>query len=323
VDVGVVFLGTGARAPTRERGVSAAVVARGPEHLLVDCGEGTQRQLLSSTAGLRRLTTILVTHCHADHVLGLAGLLATLSEFRAEPLAILGPAGTDALVEGFRPLFGALAFPLRVREVAPGDVEERDGYAIEAVAARHAEPALAWALRERPQAGHLDPERLASLGVPEGPERARLAGGAEVRLPDGRRLSRAEVAGPPRRGRILVFSGDTMPSPAVAEAARGADLLVHEATFLERDRGIAAASGHSTAAAAAALARSAGVRLLALTHRSSRYRREEVEAEARAAFARTVVPRDLDLIEVPLPERGPPRLRPGGGRAPEPTAART
>jgi ribonuclease Z len=129
------------------------------------------------------------------------------------------------------------------------------------------------------------------------------------------------VTGPPRRGRLIVFSGDTMPSDAVAAVARGADLLMHEATFLERDRGLAASAGHSTAAGAAALARSAGVRLLALTHCSARYRGEEVEAEARAVFARTVVPSDFDLIEVPLPERGPPRLRPGMGRAPSPPPA--
>ncbi len=190
-----------------------------------------------------------------------------------------------------------------MREVAPGETEEREGYAPEAVAARHRGPALAWALRERPLAGHLDRERLASSGCRRGPSAPAWPVGPSA-APGGLRLSPVEVTGPPRRGRLIVFSGDTMPSDAVAAVARGADLLMHEATLLERDRGLAASAGHSTAAGAAALARSAGVRLLALTHCSARYRGEEVEAEARAVFARTVVPSDFDLIEVPLPERG-------------------
>jgi ribonuclease Z len=311
----VVFLGTGARWPTPERGVAAALVARGGEHLLVDCGEGTQVQMMRSTAGLGRLVAILVTHLHADHVLGLPGLLATLADGRRAPLSILGPPGTVALVDGFRPHFGELGFPLRVREMSPGDCDRRGGYRLVAVAARHGAPSLAWCLEEDALPGHLLPERLRALGVPAGPARGRLAAGAEVGRPGGGRLSRAEVSGPERPGRRIVFSGDTRPTPAIAAAAHGADLLVHEATFLERDRGLAWRSGHSTAAQAAALAAGAGVRLLALTHRSTRYPRGEVLAEARATFPATLAPQDLDLIEVPLPERGPPRLDRGGGAA--------
>jgi ribonuclease Z len=321
VDLSVVFLGTGARAPTRERGVSATLVARAGEHLLIDCGEGTQRQMLASTAGLRHVTTILITHGHGDHVLGLPGLLATFSETPRERLTVLGPAGTAGLIDAFRPFFGALAFELVVREMEGGEAEERDGYDIEAVTAAHASPALAWAIRERPRRGHLDPERLARLGVPPGPERARLAAGGGVGLPGGATVSPADVTGPRRRGRLLVLSGDTAPSSQVTAAARGADLLVHEATFLERDAALAARAGHSTAAGAARVARSARATMLALTHRSSRYRREEIEAEARAVFPNTVVPSDFDLIEVPLPDRAPPRLRPGAGRAPVGPAA--
>lgn len=312
-DLRVLFLGTGARSPTPERGVAATLVMRGGERLLVDCGEGTQLRMLASTAGLRRVSAILITHRHGDHVLGLPGLLATFSESREQPLLIAGPAGTRELVEAFRPHFGALAFPLEVRELEPGDALARDGYAIEAVAVEHGAPALAWALREAPAPGHLDPAEMERLGVPPGPARSRLAAGEDVRLPAGRLVSPAEVTGPPRRGRLVVLSGDTGPSRAVAEAARGADLLVHEATFLERDRALAGRSGHSTAADAARLAREAGVAMLALTHRSTRYRPGEVAAEARRHFPAAVVPRDLDLIEVPTPEHGPPRLIPGGG----------
>lgn len=313
-DLRVLFLGTGARHPTPERGVAATLVMRGHERLLVDCGEGTQRLMLASTAGLRRVAAILITHGHGDHVLGLPGLLATFSESRDDPLLVAGPPGTRALVDAFRPHFGALAFPLEVREMTPGEAIARDGYAIEAVAVSHRTPALAWRVREAAARGHLDPDRLAALGVPHGPARARLAEGEQVRLPGGATVSPAEVTGPARPGRSVVLSGDTAPSPAVAEAARGADLLVHEATFLERDRALAETSGHSTAAGAARLARDAGVAMLALTHRSTRYRADEVAREARAVFPATVVPRDLDLIEVPAPEHGPPRLVAGGGR---------
>jgi ribonuclease Z len=314
----VVFLGTGARWPTPERGVAAALVARGAEHLLVDCGEGTQIQMMRSTAGLGRLSVVLLTHLHADHVLGLPGLLATLADGRRAPLSILGPPGARGLLAGFRHHFGDLGFRLDIREMSPGDCDRRAGYRILAVEARHGAPALAWRLQEDPFPGHLLPERLEALGVPAGPARGRLAAGGDVPRPGGGRLTRADVSEPPRPGRRIVFSGDTRPTAEIAAAARGADLLVHEATFLERDRDLAGRSGHSTAAQAAALAAAAGVRLLALTHRSTRYPRDEVLAEARAAFPPTVAPEDLDLIEVPVPERGPPRLVRGGGarRAP-------
>jgi ribonuclease Z len=271
--------------------------------------------MMRSVAGLRRLSVILVSHCHPDHVLGLPGLLATLSESRTEPLVMLGPVGLRSLVEGFRVHFGALAFPLTVREVEPGHVHPREGYRLRALAASHRVAALAWALEEDPLTGHLDEPALRRLGVPLGSERTALACGEEVVLADGRRILPGQVTGPRRPGRRIVLSGDTRPARAVEEAATGADLLVHEATFLERDRELAIRSGHSTAADAARLAARAGVGLLALVHRSSRYAWKEVLAEARPVFGATVAPQDLDLIEVPLPERGPPTLRPAGGRA--------
>lgn len=311
----VVILGTSARWPTPGHAVSASMIMRGAEHVLIDCGEGTQGQLMRSIAGLRRLSVILITHCHADHVLGLPGLLATLSDARTEPLVLLGPVGVRALVDGFRVHFGELSFPLAIREVEPGDVERRDGYRLIAVAASHRVPSVAWALEEDPLPGHLIDERLERLAVPPGPQRAALSRGEAVELADGRRIAAAQVTGPPRPGRRIVISGDTRPAPAVAAAAAGADLLLHEATFLERDRDLAVRSGHSTAVDAARLAAQAHVGLLALVHRSTRYEREEVLAEARMQFGATVVPEDLDLIEVPLAEHGAPRLRPQGGRA--------
>jgi ribonuclease Z len=328
-DLDVVILGAGARWPTPERGVAAAVVMRGSDHILIDCGEGTQRQMMRSVAGLRRLSVILVSHCHADHVLGLPGLLATLSESRTEPLVILGPAGIGPLVEGFRVHFGALAFPLTIREVEPGDVHPRDGYRLRAVAASHGVAALAWALEEDPLAGHLIESGLRRLGVPVGSERAALARGEEVVLAGGRRILPAQVTGPRRPGRRIVLSGDTRPAPAVEEAATGADLLVHEATFAEEERERAHETLHSTALEAARVAQDAEVGLLALTHLSNRYFGGEIEREAQTAFPDTVVPRDLDIIVVPFQERGAPELVKGGAThkhvqpAPKPEAVPT
>ncbi|HSJ73314.1 MAG TPA: ribonuclease Z [Miltoncostaeaceae bacterium] len=314
-DMDVVFLGTGARWPTPERGAAATLIARGAEHLLFDCGEGTQLQMMRSTAGLGRLTAIALTHLHGDHVLGLPGLLATLGDGRRAPLRILGPPGTAALVGGVRPLVGDLEFPLEIREMDPGDAELLDGYRLVAAAGRHRVPSLAWCLQEDELPGHLMAARLRRLGVPPGPAWRRLALGGHVTPPGGGRVSAEQVTGPARPGRRVVLSGDTRPTAGVAAIAAGADLLVHEATFLERDRGLADRSGHSTAADAARLAAAAGVGLLALTHRSTRYPREDVLAEARAVFPATVAPEDLDLVHVPLPERGRPRLIPGGAEA--------
>jgi ribonuclease Z len=311
----VVFLGTGARWPTPERGVSATVIAYGGQHVLIDCGEGTQRQMMRSTTGFRGLVAVALTHLHADHVLGLPGLLATLDDGRRAPLIVAGPAGTGALAEEMGRFFGEPAYPLDVREVVPGTAVRFDGFDLIAVASRHRVPSLAWIVEEHPLPGHLQARKLRQLGVPPGPDWHRLAGGGDIALEDGRRLTAAEVTGPARTGRRIVLSGDTAPAADVAVAAKGADLLVHEATFVERDRELARRTGHSTAADAARIAARAGVGLLAVTHRSSRYRRERVLQEARAVFARCVAPEDLDLVRVPLPERGRPVLLAGGGRS--------
>lgn len=311
----LVFLGTGAWSPTAERGLAATMLVRGGEHILVDCGEGTQRQMMLATVGLRGLTTILVTHCHPDHVLGIPGLLATYSEARAEPLAVLGPPGLAELMEGFRPYHGDLAFPLEVAEVEPGGVIVRQGYRLRAVGTCHRVPSLAWLLVEDDRPGHLDAQRARERGVPEGPALGRLSRGEEVLLADGRRVTPDGLLGPRERGRRVLVTGDTRPCPDVAAAARGADVLVHEATFLDRDRTLARAAGHTTAREAAELAAAAGVRLLALTHMSHRYDVRDVLREARRVFPATIVPDDFDAVEIPLPEHGAPLHRPGGGRA--------
>ena len=279
MDLDLVFLGTAASAPTAARGTSATLVRRGGDRLLVDCGEGTQRQLLRSDIGLVDLEDVFLTHLHADHVLGLPGMLKTFGlRGRDTAMRVHGPRGTRALL-------GALGVV-----------------------------ALGYALRETERPGRFDVDAADAVGVPDGPARGALQRGEPVRLDDGRVVAPEEVVGPARRGRSVVLTGDTSPAASGGEAATGADVLVHEATFLADERARARETGHSTAAEAALVAREAGVALLALTHLSARYAVTEVAEESCSLFPRSVVPRDFDLVTVPFPERGSPELVARGGR---------
>jgi ribonuclease Z len=320
VDLDLVFLGTAASMPTAQRGPAALLVRRGSERLLFDCGEGTQRQLQRSVIGLPDLQEIFFTHYHADHFLGLPGMLKTFAlRGRDEtPLTAYGPAGLRELFNRLRPFVGRLPYPLTVVELEPGERLERGDYAIEPFAVEHGLEALGYLLVEQERPGRFDVTTADALGVPEGPARGRLQAGEDVTVDDGHTVTPAEVLGKPRPGRKLVLSGDTAPSPLVVQAAHGADLLVHEASFLAEEAERARETMHSTAAEAAEVARLAAVRLLALTHVSPRYFGPELAAEARDVFSDTVVPRDFDVIEVPFPERGPPQLVKGGARPSRP-----
>jgi ribonuclease Z len=233
---------------------------------------------------------------------------------REVPLIISGPQGTRALFAALRPLIGRLSYALDVVELEPGDEVVRDGYRLVPFAVAHGGPALGYALREDARPGRFDAEAADALGVPHGPLRGALQAGESVTLSDGRVVRPDEVLGAARRGRSVVLTGDTAPAASVVEAASAADVLVHEATFLAGERDRARETSHSTAGEAALVAREAGVELLALTHVSARHAGSEVEDEARELFERTVVPRDFDVVAVPLPERGPPELVPRGGR---------
>jgi ribonuclease Z len=313
VDLDLVFLGTAGAAPTALRGPAALLVRRGGERLLIDCGEGTQRQLLRSEVGLVDLAEVFLTHYHADHFLGLPGMLKTFSlRGRELPITIYGPPGLRDLFGSLRRIFGRLTYEYDLVELRPGDVLDRGDYRLEAFPVEHGVSAIGYALVELPRPGRFDTEVAESLGIPFGPERGLLQRGEAVTLADGRVITPGAVLGPPRPGRTIVVAGDTAPAPSVVEAAREADVLVHEATFCEEERDRAAETQHSTAADAAALAREAGVTLLALTHLSGRYFGPEVAREAREIFPETVVPRDFDVIEVPFRERGTPRLVKGG-----------
>jgi ribonuclease Z len=317
VDLDVVFLGTAASMPTAQRAPAALLVRRGSERLLFDCGEGTQRQLQRSAIGLPDLQEIFLTHFHADHFLGLPGMLKTFAlRGRDEtPLTVYGPRGLCELFKRLHPFLGRLPYPLSLRELEAGETLERDGYTIEGFRVEHGAEALGYAIAESERPGRFDVEAADALGVPGGPARGRLQAGEAVTVDSGRTVTPAEVLGEPRPGRRLVLTGDTTPSPVVIQAAHGADLLVHEASFLAEEAERARETMHSTAAEAAEVARLAQVRLLALTHVSPRYFGPELADEARAVFPETVVPRDFDLIEVPFAERGAPQLVKNGARA--------
>jgi ribonuclease Z len=309
VDLDLVFFGTAGSMPTATRAPSAILIRRGGERLLFDCGEGTQRQMLRSTVGLVDLREIFLTHYHADHYLGLPGMMKTFAlRGRDAPMQIYGPPGLTDLFASLKRIFGKLTYEYELRTVQPGDVLRRGDYQIEAFAPNHGLSAVGYSLIEDKRPGRFDADAADALGIPVGPERGALQRGEAITLADGRVITPDVILGEARPGRKVVLAGDTAPSDTVVDAARGADVLVHEATFLEDEEERARETLHSTAADAADIARRAEVGLLVLTHVSNRYFGPEVENEARTVFAETVVPRDFDVVEVPYAERGTPKL---------------
>jgi ribonuclease Z len=301
VDLDVLFVGTAGSAPTARRGLPATLVRRGGDRLLFDCGEGTQRQLVRSV-GLLELEEMFITHFHADHVLGLPGMLKTFSlRGRERPLTVYGPPGLRRMFVGLAPLVGKTTFEVRLEELEPNAELRRDGYRIATFGVDHGVQAHGYALVEDGRPGHLDPQRAAELGVTAGPDLGRLQRGEVVG-----EVRPEQVLGEPRRGRKVIVAGDTAPCEMTRAVAFEADLLVHEATFAEEDAERAAHTRHSTARQAAQLAADARVVMLALTHVSPRYGGGELREEAMPLFANTIVPRDFDRVEIPFPERGPP-----------------
>ncbi len=280
------------------------MVTREGESLLFDCGEGTQRQMMRYGASFA-FTDVFFSHFHADHFLGLIGLVRTLGlQGREEPMRLFGPKGAK------RVLGAALGlgverggFAIDIVELEPGAAVERKDYAIRTFAVEHGGGALGYALVEQDRLGRFFPEKAVAMGVPEGPLWGQLQRGRTVALEDGRTVAPDAIVGPPRPGRKLVITGDTRPCAATIEAAQGADLLVHEATFGEEEAARALETQHATAREAAQVARMAGVRRLVLTHLSARYSRDAspLLEEARAVFPATAVAKDGMVIEVPYP----------------------
>jgi len=321
MDLDVVFLGTSASAPTASRSPASLLVRRGGERLLVDCAEGTQRQLMRSTLGLPDLEAIFLTHYHADHTLGLPGMLKTFALRQRElPLTLYGPPGLRELYGDLRRIVGRLGYPVELVELRAGESLDREDYRILVMPVHHGVAAAGYAIVEDDRPGRFDVAAADTLGVPSGPLRGALQRGESVTLDDGKVVTPDQVLGEARPGRRVVLTGDTAPTESVQVLAEGADLLVHEATFGEEERDRAKDTLHSTARQAAEVAAAAGVRLLALTHLSTRYFGRELRDEAREVFPATVVVRDFDVIEVPYAERGEPRLVERGARPrrPEP-----
>ena len=298
----VTFLGTGAATPTIDRNVAGLAVQREGETLLFDCGEGNQRQMMRFGVGFS-FREIFFSHYHADHILGLTGLLRTMGlQDRSAPVTLYGPKGAQRVLGAAINLgIERNKFPVDIVEIKPGDRLARDDYELLVFETEHRADTVGYALVEHTRLGRFNPERARELGIPEGPFWGQLHKGKTVTLPDGRMVGPAELVGSPRAGRRLVYTGDTRPHLSVIEASRGADLLVHEATFGGDEMERAQETGHSTAAEAARVALEAGARRLVLTHISSRYSRDAAEllAEARSVFPETVIARDGMTVDVP------------------------
>ena len=298
------FLGTSASRPTVERNVSSLAVIREGETLMFDCGEGTQRQMMRYGISFA-LCDIFFTHMHADHMLGLTGLIRTLAlQGRTDPMNLYGPPGTEKLLWKAINLGSEKQhFGINITEVTPETPMKRHGYSILPFAVEHGDrSAIGYHISEETRLGRFNPDKAREMGIPEGPMWGKIHKGESLNLPDGRTVSPSELVGPTRPGRRIVLTGDSRPSEGTITAATGADVLIHEATFAEEEAPRALETGHSTAREAAEVANKAGVKKLVLTHVSARYSRDtsDLEREARAVFPATVIARDGMEIEVPF-----------------------
>lgn len=296
----ITFLGTAASRPTVNRGVSSIAIQREGDLALFDCGEGTQRQMMRYQTGFG-VARIFFTHTHADHIIGVVGLLRTMAlQGREDVIQLYGPVGSAPVLNAAVKLgVDRIGFPVEVHEVEPGEGIDEEEYSVRAFRVHHGTPAVGWALREHPRLGRFDVERARALGVPNGPLNGLLHKGESIEV-DGRTITPEDVVGAPRPGRLVVYTGDTRPSDDTVEVARGADVLIHEATFGGEEGARARETNHSTAPEAAEVGRRADVRRLILTHVSARYSDcpGVLEKEAREVFARTTVAHDGLSIEL-------------------------
>jgi len=298
------FLGTSASRPTVERNVSSIAVIREGETLMFDCGEGTQRQMMRYGISFA-LADIFFTHMHADHMLGVIGLLRTLAlQGRTEPINLYGPAGSEKLLRRAITLGSEKQhFEIKVFELTPETPLKRPSYSIIPFPVEHGDRvAIGYHIAEETRLGRFNPDKARQMGIPEGPLWGKIHKGETVQLPDGRTIKPSELVGPSRPGRRIVLTGDSRPSEATIAAATGADILIHEATFATEEAPRALETGHSTAREAAEVAAKAGVKKLVLTHVSARYSRDtsELEREAREIFPSTIIARDGMEIDVPF-----------------------
>jgi len=295
----IVFLGTSASAPSIHRGLTSQVVIRDEHRFLIDCGEGTQRQIMRSGIGFKRLNKILITHGHLDHILGLGGLLSTFMRWEAiQDLEII--AGAWALERIKDLLFGVVLrgvhppMDILLREITPGEIFNFEDFRVSAFPVLHrGSDCYGFRFEEKPRRPFL-PERAEQLSIPPGPWRRKLVGGKSVTLPDGRLIQPDQVLGPQRDGTRFVHVGDVGQTGDLETICRDADTLVIEATYLQDQLDLAHEFAHFTARQAAELALGTGVKNLILTHVSRRYREKDIISEAQAVFPSTHVARDFD-----------------------------
>ncbi len=300
----IVFLGTSGSWPTPKRNVSAIAVKRGPEVVLFDCGEGTQRQLMASTLSFMQVTRVFLTHFHGDHFLGLPGLMQSMNFFgREAALEVYGPAGCEDLVADLLGLGHFKAgYPVHARDLAPGETVDCGEYVVTAFEAVHTVPGLSYVLEEKERAGRFDLERARALGIPPGPLYSKLQEGEAVTV-GGKTFRPEQVLGPPRRGRKIVYTGDSVPTETLVAMARGADVLIHDATSDAALEEKANRYGHSSSRQAAQVAKDSGVGLLILTHMSPRYEDPAtLFNDAKAIFDRVQLADDFLEIDVPYPD---------------------
>jgi ribonuclease Z len=320
MDLSVVFLGTGGSVPSARRATACVLIRSGGARILVDAGEGAQRQMINST-GLIQVDDVYITHFHADHYLGLPGLLKTYDLMeRRKPLRVIGPPGLIGLFDALGRIFGKLRYEVELIELEPGEAVAHEGFEMRAFDVEHRMRALGYAYVEPQRPGRFDVDAAHGLGITDPHDFGRLQRGETISV-DGSEVRPDQVMGEPRQGRKLVVTGDTLPCEMTRIAAHAAQLLVHDGTFAIEESARAAETGHAVARDAAQLAADAEVEMLAIVHVSSRYNVSAILQEAREAFPDTVAPRDFDLIEIPFPERGRPRLVEDGARQrPEPQA---
>ena len=299
----ILFLGTSASAPSAKRGLSAQIVKHDEYRFLIDCGEGTQRQILQSGTGFKNLSRILLTHGHLDHILGLGGLLSTFLRWEAiEELEIFGGRSTLDRVHDL--LYGVVLrgntppMPLRLNEIKPGIIFESDDFTVSAFPVSHRGPDCLGYIFEGKARHPFLAEKADELGVPFGPERKELVAGKEIVLPNGKRVKPDDVLGPLQKGVKLVVVGDTGKTDNLLEVCQNADALVIESTYLDEETEMAAEFSHLTARQGAELAVKAGVKKLILTHISRRYREKDVLKEAQAIFPNVSVARDFDTFQI-------------------------
>jgi ribonuclease Z len=307
VSLQIIFLGTAGSVPTPKRSLPAVLIQREDEQIMFDCGEGVQRQMIKAKTGFHKKMKVFISHMHGDHVLGLPGLLQTMALLdRERKLQVYGPPGIKRFIESIRETVQfVLTFPVEIYEIEnAGIICDEAEYYVQAVWANHVIPALAYAFVEKPRPGKFYPEKAKALGIPEGTLWSRLQHGHKVKLPNGRVIKPENVAGSPRAGRKIVYTGDTKPFKEIVAFAVNADLLIHDATLDEELAERAEEDGHSTPSQAARNAKKAKVKRLVLTHISARYDdTKKLLEQARKIFKNTEIAEDFMRIESPLSKR--------------------